>query len=138
MKFIVGLIASLESSELPLWNSRYNLAVVYLGGNDLARESADTVWDRLKVFTERVRSITTTVAICNAEERLYSKTNHFHINPSEYNARVMTLNTRIRRYCTCRKHCGIHHIPMNAIGYRAGRTSDHVHFDTHIRGVFLN
>ena len=84
-----GLWIDLEAPEFrEFWEKEFDLAILVLGGNDLARESVATVLDRAKEFITKAKDQARVVRVYTIEQKFYQDNNRFGIDPQEFKSKV--------------------------------------------------
>ena len=109
-----------------LWEDKFDLVIVYLGGNDLAYLGEIEVYNRARdFFITRVSEHARIVRVCNIERRFYPEgSNRAHHN-SKYKCKRNVFNRKIIRYFNRQGHS------MLDVGrpvFYHNRSSDGVHF----------
>ena len=70
-----------ECSEFSeFFAARFDLAIVFLGGNDLAIAETQEVVNRAKFLAERASECANQVRVCTIEQRNYSEFNRFRVS----------------------------------------------------------
>ena len=62
----------------------YDLVIICIGGNDLAREGMNQVFYKLCNFVKRVAPVTKYLTVCTVEYRLYPADNRFRVDSETY------------------------------------------------------
>ena len=58
-------------TDIDFWTRRYDVIILCIGGNNLARLSVDEVFPKFCDLTRRLRTQTTFLTVCTIEYRLY-------------------------------------------------------------------
>ena len=85
-------------TDLDFWTRRYDGIILCIGGNDLARLSADEVFNRLFDLCRRLRTQATFLTICTVEYRLYPRQNRFRVDQETYRRKVVLINRKIKSF----------------------------------------
>ena len=93
-------ISSLTSrlNDIDFWSRRYDGIILFIGGNDLSRQSVDEVFSNLCDLARRLITQTTFLTVCTIEYRLYPYYNRFRVNQETYRRKVVTINRKIKRF----------------------------------------
>ena len=74
----------------------YDLVILCIGGNDLAREEVDQVFDKLCDLVRRIIPVTKILTVCTIEYRLHPTRNRFGVYIETFRRKVIKNNRKIR------------------------------------------
>ena len=112
-------------TDINFWTRRYDGIILCIGGNDLSRLSVDKVFSRLCDLARRLRTQTTFLTVCTIEYRLYPHHNRFRIDQETYRRKVVTINSKIKRFT---RSIDTKIIDLGRRCYTLQRVRDWVHF----------
>lgn len=125
-----GVIRDLQEAPLNrVYETRFDLIVVFLGGNDIIAHVqypsslASRLRDILLDFSRRAGA----VAFVAIEDRTYPPQSRFNITTEEYKAVQRRVNNNLRRFCRSKL---IHVININRHIFAHNVRRDGVHFNT--------
>ena len=108
------------------WQSRFDLGIVVLGGNDLALVDHREALGRAQEFIDRVSSCCSVVKVCTVEPRFYSVDNRFGVIQGRYNRERNAYNRTLKRILRRR---GISSVDIGTPWLAFERFRDGVHFN---------
>ena len=90
-------IASLPNKldQRDFWTITYDLVILCIGGNDLARDDLDQVFDNLCTLAKGLTSITKILTVCTVEYRLYPRGNRIGVDLQTFRCKVIKINRKI-------------------------------------------
>ena len=86
-----------------LWNKTYDIVILCIGGNDLARDEVDQVFDKLCTLARKILPTTKILTVCTIEYQLYPRGNSFGVDLQAFRCKVIKINRKIRRFVNCIK-----------------------------------
>ena len=121
-----GCFSDEDCSEFRgLWQSHFDLVIVFLGGNDLVQFGEIDVYNKARRFIDRVSSHANLVRVCNVEHRAYPESSFRVSVNSEYKRKRNAFNRKLVRYLRRNGHV------MLDVGrpvFYNNRVPDGVHF----------
>ena len=108
------------------WCNNYDLAIIVLGGNDLAFVDHLTAIQRAKEFVNRIKGRVGQIRVYTVEPRDYTVNNRFGISTLEFLRRRRKYNRVLKRWL---KADGHRHIDIGKPWIVNERTRDGVHFN---------
>ena len=115
------------------WNKTFDLVIICIGGNDLAKKGADQVFDKLCDFVKKVVPLTKYLTVCTVEYQLYPADNRFGVDTETFRRKVIKINRKIRRFMAsiqCR------YLDMGKTAFTLNKTTDSVHLNNNGRVKF--
>ena len=108
------------------WSGQFDLAILILGGNDLAFHEPHIVYERCKDFVNAALTCSTQVRVYLIEPRYYGSHSGFGITTGEFNIRRHRYNRMTKRWL---RRVGQGFVDFGKPWIARHRTSDGVHFD---------
>ena len=117
------------------WTKTYDIVILCIGGNDLARDVVDPVFDKLCTLSRKILPTTKILTACTLEYRLYPPGNRIGVDLETFRHKVIKINRKIQRFVNCIKS---KYLDMGKTGFTLNRTTDGVHFNADGRVRFHN
>ena len=119
--------SDLEAPEFrEFWSRDFDLAILILGGNDLAHDEPLVVRERAKVFIERAKEKARIVRVYTVEQRFYDPGNRFGVDNLEFGRKRRSYNRYMSRWLVA-NGCGKVDMGKPWLAYEKQR--DGVHFN---------
>ena len=77
------------------WNKTYDKVILCIGGNDLARDDVDQVFDKLCTLARKIVLTTKIPTVCTIGYRLYPRGNSFGADLETFRRKVIKINRKI-------------------------------------------
>ena len=90
-------------NQRDFWTKTYDIVILCIGGNDLARDDVDQVFDKLCTLARKVLPTTKTLIACTVEYRLYPPGNRFGVDLETFKCKVTKINRKIRLFVNYQK-----------------------------------
>ena len=108
------------------WARQFDLAIILLGGNDLAFVEAYPAFCKFKEFVQAALHCSTKIIVYSVEPRDYDNQSRFNITTREFNVRRRRYNRMARRWI---RRLGQNFIDLGKPWIARERTRDGVHFN---------
>ena len=116
-----------KHDQRDFWTKNYDLVILCIGGNDLARDDVDQVFNKLCTLARKVIAITKILTNCTVQYRLYPLGNQFGVDLEAFRCKVIKINRKIQRFMNCIKS---RYLDMGKTGFTLNKVTDGVHFNT--------
>ena len=108
------------------WSGQFDLAIILLGGNDLAFKEAYPVFCKFKEFVHAALNCSAKVRVYSVESREYDHQSRFNITTREFNVRRHRYNRMASRWI---RRLGQGFVDMGKPWIARERTRDGVHLN---------